>query len=168
EAVRMLIDRGLLVAEGAGYRPAGPIGPLEVPETLHALIAARLDGLTPEERRVVQSASVLGKTFTREGLAAATGKPETDLDPLLTALVRKEVLGLQVDPRSPERGQYGFLQDLVKRVAYETLSRRERKSAHLAAARYLQESWGGDEGEVVEILASHYTLAFQAIPDAAD
>src|SRR5207253_8157226 len=52
ETVRMLLDRGLLVREGAVYRPAGKIDALDVPETLHALIAARLDGLPPEERRV--------------------------------------------------------------------------------------------------------------------
>ena len=65
ETVRMLLDRGLLVQEGAVYRPAGEIGALEVPETLHALIAARLDGLAPEERRLLQDAAVLGKTFTQ-------------------------------------------------------------------------------------------------------
>ncbi len=168
ETVRMLIDRGLLVQEGAGYSPTGPIGTLDVPETLHALIAARLDGLTQDERRVVQDASVLGKTFTRRAVAAAMGKPETALEPILTALIRKEVLGLQVDPRSPERGQYGFLQDLVRRVAYETLSRKERKALHLAAARHLEESWGAEQDEVVEILASHYIQAFEALPDTPD
>jgi class 3 adenylate cyclase len=127
ETVRMLLDRGLLVPEGNSYRPAGEIGSLDVPETLHALIAARLDGLAPEERRLLQDASVLGKTFTVDMLAALIGEPEERLESLLTGLVRKEVLGIQADPRSPERGQYGFLQDLVKRVAYETVSRKERK-----------------------------------------
>src|SRR4029077_18103600 len=110
ETVRMLLDRGLLAQEGNVYRPTGPIESLEVPETLHALIAARLDGLTAEERRVVQDASVLGKTFSRSALAALSGTPETELEPFLSSLVRKEVLNLQADPRSPERGQYGFLQ----------------------------------------------------------
>ncbi len=64
ETVRMLLDRGLLVQEGPVYLPVGEIGSLEVPETLHALIAARLDGLSAEERRVLQDAAVLGKTFT--------------------------------------------------------------------------------------------------------
>src|SRR6266498_4186149 len=66
ETVRMLLDRGLLVREGPAYRLTGPVEALEVPETLHALIAARLDGLTTEERRLLQNAAVLGKTFTRE------------------------------------------------------------------------------------------------------
>src|SRR5207248_3628125 len=111
------LDRGLLEQAGNVYRPTGPIETLDVPETLHALIAARLDGLTPEERRLVQDGAVLGKTFTRQGLGTVTGMPEEELEPLLAALVRKEVLSIQADPRSPERGQYSFLQDIVRRVA---------------------------------------------------
>ena len=74
ETVRMLLDRGALVQDGPVYRPTGTIESLEVPETLHALIAARLDGLPPAERRVVQDAAVLGKTFTKQALAALTGE----------------------------------------------------------------------------------------------
>ena len=132
------------------------------------MIAARLDGLDPEERRLLQDASVLGKTFSREALAALAGLPEPELEPLLSALVRKEILGVQADPRSPERGQYGFLQDLVKRVAYETLARRERKARHLAAAALLESSFGEAEQEIVEVVASHYLAAYEAQPDAED
>src|SRR5207248_9001252 len=64
ETVRMRLDRGALVLDGPVYRPVGPIASLEVPETLHALIAARLDGLASEERRLLQAASLLGNTFT--------------------------------------------------------------------------------------------------------
>ena len=63
----------LLVQEGPSTGPPGTIQSLEVPETLHALIAARLDGLPPEERRVIQDAAVLGKTFTKQALAALSG-----------------------------------------------------------------------------------------------
>ena len=73
ETVRMLLDRGHLVREGSVYRPTGPVETLEVPETLHALIAARLDGLSDDERRVVQDGAVLGKTFTSEALEALSG-----------------------------------------------------------------------------------------------
>ena len=74
---------------------------------------------------------MLGKTFTAQALAALSRAAEDELAPLLPSLVRKEVLGVQSDPRSPEHGQYGFLQDLVRHVAYETLARSERKSRHL-------------------------------------
>ena len=76
------------------------------------------------------------------------------------------MLSLQTDPRSPEHGQYGFLQDLVRHVAYETLSRRERRARHLAAATYLDESLGEDE--VAEVIAAHYVAAYEAAPDAED
>jgi class 3 adenylate cyclase/tetratricopeptide (TPR) repeat protein len=168
ETVRMLLDRGLLVQEGDVYRPAGSIEALDVPETLQGLIAARLDGLLAEERRLVQDASVLGKTFTRQALAMVSGLEERDLDPLLSSLVGKEVLSVQADPRSPERGQYGFLQDLVRTVAYETLAKRDRKAKHIRAATYLEQAWGADEEEIVEVVASHYLEAYRLAPDADD
>src|SRR6476646_4571959 len=73
ETVRMLLDRGLLAEDGPVYRPTGEIETLEVPETLHALIAARLDGLLPDERRLLQDGAVLGKTFTARALATLSG-----------------------------------------------------------------------------------------------
>jgi predicted ATPase/class 3 adenylate cyclase len=167
ETVRMLLDQGLLVQDGSSYRLTAPLTSLEVPETLHALIAARLDGLPAAERRLLQDAAVLGKTFTMDALAALSAEAN-DLNSLVGALARKEVLGVQADPRSPEHGQYGFLQDLVRHVAYETLSRRERRTRHLAAAAYLSAAFAEDEDEVVEVIASHFVAAYRADPDAAD
>jgi predicted ATPase/class 3 adenylate cyclase len=166
ETVRMLLDRGLLVADGSSYRVVGEIAALEVPETLHALIAARLDGLSADERRMLGDAAVLGKTFTPQALAALSGLPREQLDELLAGLVRREVLGLQSDPRSPEQGQYAFLQDLLRHVAYETLPKRERRAKHLAAADHLSASLG--EEEVAEVIASHLLDAYQLDPDAAE
>ena len=168
ETVRMLLDRGLLVQDGPVYTPTGEIETLEVPETLHALIAARLDGLSAEERRLLQDGAVLGKTFTLSALAALAQGSNGEVEPLLAGLVRKEVLGVQSDPRSPERGQYGFLQDLVRHVAYETLSKRERKARHLAAAEHLEAAFAVQEEEIAEVLASHYLAAAEAAPDAED
>jgi class 3 adenylate cyclase/tetratricopeptide (TPR) repeat protein len=168
ETMRMLLDRGLLVQEGATYSLAGEIEQLEVPETLHALIAARLDGLTADERRLLDDASVLGKRFAKPALAVLSGLDETQLEPLLASLVRKEVLGVQADSRSPEHGQYGFLQDLVRHVAYQTLSKRQRRAKHLAAAEYLTSEFSGEQDEVVEVIASHYVDAYEALPDADD
>jgi predicted ATPase/class 3 adenylate cyclase len=166
ETVRMLLDRGALIQEDAVYRPTATIEALEVPETLHALIAARLDGLSVKERRVLQDGAVLGKTFTKQALSALSSLSEVELDPLLASLVRKEVLGVQADPRSPEHGQYGFLQDLLRRVAYETLAKADRKEKHLAAAGFLEQASG--ESEVVEIVASHFLDAYRTAPEASD
>ena len=168
ETVRMLIDRGLLVRDGSSYQPAGPIGELDIPETLHALIAARLDGLSPGERGLLQEAAVIGKSFSRASLLALTDLDAEALDELLASLVRKEVLSVQTDPLSSERGHFGFLQDLVRAVAYETLPKRQRKDKHLAVAAYLQAAWGDDDEEIVEVVASHYLEAYELAPDADD
>jgi len=166
ETVRMLLDRGLLLAEGSSYSVCGVVDSLEVPETLHALVAARLDGLSAQERRLLGDAAVLGKTFTPSALATLSGTDRAELEALLATLVRREVLGLQADPRSPEHGQYGFLQDLLRHVAYETLPRRERRAKHLAAADFLGASLAEDE--VAEVVASHLVEANRLDPDAAD
>ena len=81
--------------------------------------------------------------------------------------MRKEILSVQADPRSPERGQYAFLQDIVKHVAYETISKKERKTKHLAAAQFLSSVWSAEEDEIVEVVAAHYLDAYQAGPDDA-
>jgi class 3 adenylate cyclase/tetratricopeptide (TPR) repeat protein len=166
ETVRMLLDRGLLVGEASAYRVVGEVETLEVPETLHALIAARLDGLSPDERRLLGDAAVLGKTFTPDALSALSGLERGGLDELLSGMVRREVLGLQSDPRSPEQGQYTFLQDLLRHVAYETLPRRERREKHLAAAEHLSASLGDEE--VAEVVASHLLDAYRLDPGAPD
>ncbi|TMK16604.1 MAG: zinc-ribbon domain-containing protein [Actinobacteria bacterium] len=168
ETVRMLLDRGLLRRDGDRFEPTGPIENLDVPETLHTLIQARLDGLVPEDRALLQDASVLGKTFPPDTLAALTGRDEHAIRETLEGLVRREFLAVQTDERSPERGQFGFLQSLMQRVAYETLARRDRKAKHLAIARLLEDSWAGDDDEIVEVIASHYLEAYRADPDAED
>ena len=82
-----------------------------------------------------------------------------EVDAILGSLVRKELLGVQTDPRSPERGQYVFLQALVRRVAYETLSLRERKSLHLALAEHLESTWAAEDEaspDRINELTSHF------------
>ncbi len=167
ETVRMLLDRGLLIERDGTFHVEGSLDLLEVPETLHALIAARLDSIGTAERQLLQDAAVLGKSFTAVGLRAITALPDDAVEPSLASLVNKDLLAIQSDPRSPERGQYVFVQDLVRSVAYGTLARRDRKARHLAAAAYLESSWS-DEEEVAEVVASHLLEAYEAEADADD
>jgi hypothetical protein len=119
-----------------------------------------------EERRLLQDASVLGKAFSKQALAAVSGAEHHEIESILAGLVRKELLSMQSDPRSPERGQYGFLQDLLRRVAYETLAKRERKTRHLAAAAHHEGA--ASEQEVVEVLAPTTWRAYRAAPEGDD
>ena len=166
ETVRMLIADGRLEPDGSGrYRPTGKLGELEVPATLQAVIAARLDALDAADRALLQDASILGKTFTADALAAISVTRTEDLEARLRSLVGRELLVLDTDPNSPERGQYGFVQALIREVAYATVARRDRRSRHLAAARYY-ESRGEDE--LAPVLASHYLAAYRAVPDGPE
>ncbi|CAN5486007.1 adenylate/guanylate cyclase domain-containing protein [soil metagenome] len=168
ETVRMLLDRGLLKRSGDRYEVSGAVDALEVPESLQALIAARLDALPDAERHVLQDAAVAGKTVTKSALLAVTGRTEDELDLLLTSLARRELLAIQQDPMSPERGQYGFVQALVQKVAYETISKKDRKARHLEVADYLERSSGYDRDEIAEVVCSHLLHAYRAAPQAVD
>ncbi len=165
ETVRMLVSDGRLREADGHYEPVGDLGELAVPETLHALIAARLDGLDPADRTLLQDAAVLGQSFTLEGLAAVSGEEPTRLQSRLHDLARAELISQEVDPRSPERGMYGFVQALIREVAYGTLAKRERRARHLAAARFF-ESLGEDE--LAGALAGHYIAAWQAAPEGPE
>jgi class 3 adenylate cyclase/tetratricopeptide (TPR) repeat protein len=165
ETVRMLIDQGHLIETGSETRFVGELERLEVPDSLHALIASRLDALPPAEREALQDASVLGKTFTLRSLAALRHEPGEVLEPHLKQLVEKELLSIEVDPWSPERGQYGFVGTLIPEVAYETLSLRDRFMRHLTAAEYF--GTVGDE-ELASVVASHYIEAYRTAPEDFD
>ena len=163
ETVRMLLQDGRLEKSNGVFQMVGDLSNLEVPSTLQALIAARLDALDPVDRSLLQQASVLGQTFTMPALSAISGERD-GLEERLLGLVRREMLTVDADPRSPERGQYGFVQALVRDVAYNTLSRRDRKVVHLAAAEYYQSL---DDDEIVDATAMHFLDAYRSAPDDA-
>ena len=165
ETVRTLVADGRLVEEGGVYVPRGDLTTLSVPDTLTALIAARLDALDETDRRIVHDAAVLGQSFTPDALGAVIGLSPADLEPRLAGLGRRELFRREMDSRSPERGQYTFVQALIREVAYNTLSRKDRKKLHLAAARYF-ESLGSDE--IAGALASHYLAAHANAGEAAE
>jgi tetratricopeptide (TPR) repeat protein len=168
ETVRSLVDRDVVQPIDGVYRLVGDVGELEVPDSLHALLAARLDVLAPDVRRLVADAAVLGASFPAEALLAISDVDVTTLHEWLGELLRREVLTVSADPLSPERGSYRFAQDLLRQVAYDTLSRRDRKARHLAVAAHLRTAFPNDGEEVVDVLARHYLDAMTAVPDDDD
>ena len=164
ETVRALIDRDLVIARGGEYVPADGVeldlAAIGAPASLQALVAARLDALTAEEKKVVTDASVLGATFTRDGLVALGSDPD-GLEPVLGSLTRKEIVALQSDRFSADRGQFRFVQSVVRQVAYATQSRRDRKARHLAAADHLVALTDRSD-ELAVIIAQHLLDAVDA------
>jgi len=168
ETVRSLIDRDIVRPVEGVYRLVGDIGELAVPESLHALLAARLDALDPGTRRLVGDAAVLGTTFPAEALIAVSGQDQTLVRAALAELVRREVFTVSADPLSPERGSYGFAQNMLRQVAYGTLSRRDRKTLHIKVAAHLRAAFPGDGEQVSEVIARHYRDALEAVPGDPD
>jgi class 3 adenylate cyclase/tetratricopeptide (TPR) repeat protein len=168
ETIRALIDRDIVQPIDGAYRLVGEVGELDVPGSLHALLAARLDALDPDARRLVTDAAVLGTTFPADALVALSGQGETTVRAALAELVRREVLAVSADPLSPERGSYQFTQNMLRQVAYDTLSRRDRKARHLKVAAHLRAAFAGDGEVVADVIARHYLDALSAIPDDPD
>ena len=171
ESIRALIDRELIKPVEGVYRfvgDVGALGELQVPDTLHALLTARLDALDPTSRRVVADCAVLGTGFALDAVAAISGLDADTTRDVLSGLLRREVLEVYADSLSPERGSYRFAQGMLRQVAYDTMARRDRRARHLAVAAYLRQAFANDGEEVVDAIARHYTDALEAVPDDPD
>jgi class 3 adenylate cyclase len=174
ETVRALIDRDLVIPRDGRYVPAEGVAldleAIGAPASLQALVAARLDALSGEERRLVADASVLGASFTRNGLIAL-GSDSPTLDGVLASLVRRQIVALQSDRFSADRGHFRFVQSAVRQVAYATQSKRDRKARHVAAAEHLA-GQADPNDDLAVVIAQHLLDAADAASptdsDAAD
>ncbi|MGI9667168.1 MAG: AAA family ATPase [Acidimicrobiia bacterium] len=162
EFVRMLVNSGQLVRDGDTFTLVGEPGELSVPDTVAAIIGARLDRLTDDESSLIQDASVLGLSFTLGSIAQMNDTDTDSVNDTLLRLVRSDILELDEDPRSPERGQYRFVQGLILEVAYGRLSKSERVARHLEVARQFEAL---DDIELAGVIAGHYLSAANADPD---
>jgi tetratricopeptide (TPR) repeat protein len=168
EIVRSLVEGGVVTADAGTYRLTGDVAALAVPDTLQALLAARLDSLPPTARALVGDAAVLGTTFSAEALAAVSGRSLQSVQRDLAGLASRAVFEVSTDPLSPQQGSYEFGQHMLRQVALETLSRRDRKARHLAVARHLRSSFANDAEEVMGVVAQHYVDALSAVPEDPD
>jgi class 3 adenylate cyclase/tetratricopeptide (TPR) repeat protein len=168
ETVRALLDRGALVERDGALVLSGELGELDVPPSLISLLAARLDALAPDEREMVKTMSVFAGNFPLAAAQDLSELPAPIADAVLRSLVRKQVLTVRSDPLSPDRGQYRFAQMLLRSVAYDTLSKRERKTRHLAAAQYLSRTFDNQGEDVAEVVAAHYLQAYRCAANDSD
>jgi class 3 adenylate cyclase/tetratricopeptide (TPR) repeat protein len=127
-------------------------GDLPLPETVQGLIAARIDGLAPEEKSLLQDASVIGKVFWPGAVPGADPR-------ILHGLERKEFV--RRDRRSSIAGetQFAFLHALVRDVTYGQIPRAERAEKHRRAAEWLASLAGDRAEDHAEMLAHHYREA---------
>ena len=156
EFVRLLADRDL----GAGEA--------ELPEGLQALIAARLDTLSPERKSLLQDAAVLGKVFWVGALAEIGGRDQAELELALHELARKELVRPARVSSMEGESEYSFWHLLVRDVAYGQIPRAERARRHRAAAAWIERKAGERVEDLAEVLAYHYLQALELAEAAGD
>jgi class 3 adenylate cyclase/tetratricopeptide (TPR) repeat protein len=168
ETIRSMIDRDLVIPRDGRYTAAKQLAgeaELEVPPTLTSVLGARIDALPDSERTLVRALAVLGGSFTHDAIPAVSALAPEALTNNVNALLRKEILSVRADRLSPDRGQYTFVQPLLRQVAYETLSRRNRVTLHRTVAEYLRSLFADDGAEVSEVIAAHYRDAHALAAD---
>ena len=147
EFIRMLIDEGRLLREGAGWHAVGPIESIRVPASIQAVLAARLDGLPEGERRLLQAASVVGERFGVQQVRDLTG---SDPEAGFVSLRRKSLVSGGDGPTDELR----FRHLLVRDAAYGSLPKSQRADLHDRFGSVL-EAEAGDTLQLTEILAHH-------------
>jgi class 3 adenylate cyclase/tetratricopeptide (TPR) repeat protein len=160
EFVRMLGDRGILERAGPVIRISAG-AEIPVPETIQALIAARLDTLSSEVKSLLQAASVVGKVFWAGAVASVSGAAEGFVAEALHQLAQKELVR-QVRASSVQgEEEYVFWHVLVRDVAYGQIPRAARAAKHRAAAEWTERIAGERVIDYAELLAHHYEQALE-------
>src|SRR6516225_8881368 len=135
ESVRTLVETGVLVGEPGGYRLARPLDSLQVPATVQAVLAARIDRLPPEEKRLLQTAAVIGTEVPLPLLQAIAEVPEEVLYGGLTHLQAAEFL---YETRLFPASDYTFKHALTHEVAYGSLLQERRRELHTRIVEALE------------------------------
>ncbi|MDH3444552.1 MAG: AAA family ATPase, partial [Deltaproteobacteria bacterium] len=164
ESVQTLVETNNLVGERGAYRLAKPIDDTHVPATVQAVLAARIDRLASEEKRLLQSASVIGKDFP---FALLQPIAELSEDSLCRGLMHLESAEFLHETSLFPDLEYTFKHALTHGVAYQSLLRATRQNLHERIARVLEQSFSDSVETQPQLLAHHYTEAgfgAQAIP----
>jgi tetratricopeptide (TPR) repeat protein len=152
ESVRTLVEARVLVGEPGDYRLAKALPSIQVPSTVQAVLAARIDWLPPEEKALLQTAAVIGPEVPLALLQAMAQAPEEALRLRLTHLQAAEFL---YESRLFPEIEYTFKHALTQQVAYETLLQERRRMLHARIVEALEVLAGERVAEQVERLAHH-------------
>jgi class 3 adenylate cyclase/tetratricopeptide (TPR) repeat protein len=177
EILRRLIDEGAVFRDQDRWRASPGIEAIQLPDSVQAVLASRIDLLSAEDKRVLQAAAVVGRVFWAEPLRLLTAYQVGDppggarqtrqaLEDSLRRLEDRELVSPRVGSAFAGQPEYIFKHILTRDVAYESIPRRDRAVAHAETARWLERSAGERVGEFGELLAYHFhtavTLADQA------
>ena len=161
EIVRHLIDEGRIVRVDDRWRATDAIGEIVIPDTVQGVLAARIDLLPDEERRTLRSAAVVGRVFWTGPVARLLNGDGERLNELLARLEDRELVVSQVGSTVAGEREFVFKHVLTRDVAYGTLSRRDRTTAHAAVAAWIESAAGARNREFADLLAHHYREAYE-------
>ncbi len=170
EIVRKLIDDGVLreTGGGAGWEVAKPLAEVELPRSIQALIAARLDVLPEDEKALLQDAAVIGRVFWT---GAVTALGDRELPEVRETLGRLRVKELVV-PNEPSsfsgEHEFAFRHGLIRDGAYDTLPKSLRAAKHVQVARWAEERAGDRAEEIAELIATHDLEALGYLEELGD
>lgn len=163
ELVRMMVERA---AEGT--LSAAETVHTDLPGSLQALIAARLDALRPEDKALLADAAVVGQEFWLGALARVAGVSRATVASGLLELAGRDLVRTVRESTVAGEQQYAFRHAVVRDVAYEAQPRAARAVRHAAVADWLQDESGARADDVADVLAHHRTFAFELGSAAGD
>src|SRR5207247_6921633 len=152
ESVRTLAETGILVGERGAYSLGQALPTIQVPATVQAVLAARIDRLPPEEKRLLQTAAVIGTEVPLPLLHAIAEMPEEALQHGLTHLQAAEFL---YETRLFPELEYTFKHTLTHEVAYASLLHERRRTLHQSVLETLERRQPDQPSEEAERLARH-------------
>src|SRR5258708_559019 len=154
EVIRSLIETKQLVFEQGHWRVSGEIKTISMPSTLTGVLGTRIDRLSEEPRRILQIASVIGRSFERDILVRLT---ESESSSTVDAHLQKlEQAGLIHEVRAPSESGFMFRHALVQDAAYGSILLKQRRALHTRTGIILEERHADRIEELAPLLAHHF------------
>lgn len=163
EILKQLNEGAVLERGEEGWRIAAQGINVLVPDNVQTVILARLDLLSNEEKKVLQQASVVGRSFSREVIIALS--EGSHLDPILRTLQQRELIVHDLAAPEGDGLEYSFKHSLIRDVAYESLPRRTRGDVHARLVGWIEDARKDRRHDAAEILAHHSNMAYELLDD---
>ncbi|HET8678856.1 MAG TPA: AAA family ATPase, partial [bacterium] len=170
EILHVLVEAGALAREGDAWRWTAP--PQEVririPDTIHGILASRLDLLSALEKRAIQDASIAGRVFWLGSLVATSELTPAEAAAALRRLQERDLVEERATSSVAEEREFAFTHALIREVAYNSVPKAARSERHIRFADWLARTVGGRQGEFLASLASHREHAWRYKVETGD
>jgi tetratricopeptide (TPR) repeat protein len=153
EMLAMLVEQGALEERNGGWAGTDRLETVPIPDSIHGVIAARIDLLDARDRNALRRCSVMGRVFWPSAVGVD--------DDVIAGLGRRAIVAEQVDSSFSGRREFAFKHALTHEVAYATLPRVERRDLHRRVAEWIAESVPDRQAETTEVIAYHYEQALR-------